>query len=83
LPRRANHFDRFYGVRHSASNSAKTHARKNEFRKLIQADSGCRLATHKHFYFGKSELVLASSRLEGIARMAHLPRRIAVGDLLR
>jgi len=49
----ANQFDRFDGIHvaHSASNSAKTRARKNEFRELIQSDWGCQFVTHKYFYF--------------------------------
>jgi hypothetical protein len=51
--RRANQFDRFRGVHvaHSASNSAKTRARKGEFREPIQADLGCRFSTPKYFTF--------------------------------
>jgi hypothetical protein len=45
--------DRFDGVHvaQSASNGAKTRARRNEFRELIQADLGRRFSTHKNFTF--------------------------------
>jgi hypothetical protein len=62
--RRANQFDRFDGVHvaHSASNSAKTRARKDEFRELIQSDLGRQSATRKYFYFVKSETVYCCRR---------------------
>jgi hypothetical protein len=41
---------------------AKTRARKNEFRELIQSDLGCQLATPKYFSFGKSENVYSPGR---------------------
>jgi hypothetical protein len=56
--------DRFDGVHvaQSASNGAKTRARRNEFRELIQADLGCQSSAHKYFAFRKSEIVYSPHR---------------------